>query len=176
MALLIDGYNLLNVTDIFGAAGAGTELHRSRLALLEYLAASIEKRERAKTTIVFDAAGAPPGLPSQLTHDGMTVRFTRHHADADELIEQLLEECKSPKSLTVVSSDHRIQRAARQCGAKYIDSEKWFAEMRAARRERKEADDARAKPEGQSPEEVSYWVGEFAKEKKEVKRGRRKKS
>ena len=176
MALLIDGYNLLNVTDIFGAAGAGTELHRSRWALLEFLAASIEKRERGQTTIVFDAAGAPPGLPSQIVHEGMTVRFTRHHADADELIEQLLEECKSPKSLTVVSSDHRIQRAARRCGAGYVDSEKWFADVRAARRAQAAADDAKAKPDGQSPEEVSYWVDEFAKEKKDVKKRRGKKS
>ena len=38
MALLIDGYNLLNATGIFGQAGRGTELHRARLALLNFLA------------------------------------------------------------------------------------------------------------------------------------------
>ena len=103
------------------------------------------------------------------------MRFARRHADADELIEQLLEEWKSPKSLTVVSSDHRIQRAARRCGAGYADSDKWFAELRSARRERQLSDEARAKPEGQSPEEVSYWVDEFAKEKKDVKKRGRKK-
>ena len=62
MALLIDGYNLLNVTGIFAQAGPGTELHRTRVALLNFLAASINQRERKATTIVFDAAGAPPGL------------------------------------------------------------------------------------------------------------------
>src|ERR1700704_1413576 len=61
MALLIDGYNLLNVTGIFAQAGPGTELHRTRLALLNFLSAVIDKRERSSTTIVFDAAGAPPG-------------------------------------------------------------------------------------------------------------------
>jgi uncharacterized protein len=171
MALLIDGYNLLHVTGIFGTAGAGTELHRSRMALLEFLAASISKRELRATTIVFDASGAPPGLPASATHDGMTVYFARRQENADELIEILLDECRTPKSLTVVSSDHRIQRAARQHGAKYVDSEQWFAELQAARRDREaKADDTRAKPEGQSPEEVSYWVGEFAKEKKETKK------
>src|SRR4051794_8084526 len=46
MALLIDGYNLLNVTGIFGEAGPGTALHRTRLAFLNFLASSFTKRER----------------------------------------------------------------------------------------------------------------------------------
>lgn len=168
MALLLDGYNLLHVTGIFGAAGAGTELHRSRLAMLNFLAASIAERERRQTTIVFDATGAPPGLPTSMTHDGMTVFFARRHANADEMIEKLLDECRAPRSLTVVSSDHRIQRAARQHGAAYVDSEKWFAELQVARRERdSSADDTSAKPDGQSPEDVSFWLGEFTKEPKD---------
>jgi uncharacterized protein len=178
MALLIDGYNLLHVTGIFGAAGAGTELHRSRLALLDFLAASILERERAQTTIVFDAAGAPPGLPTSATHEGITVYFARRHANADEMIERLLDECQAPRSLTVVSSDHRIQRAARHHGAAYVDSDKWFAELQAARRERDlKIGDSLAKPEGQSPEEVSYWVDEFEKgatdAKSKKKRGKK---
>jgi predicted RNA-binding protein with PIN domain len=175
MVLLIDGYNLLNVTDIFAAEGVGTELHRSRWALLEFLAAAISQRERARTTIVFDAAGAPPGLPSLVMHEGMTVRFARRHSDADELIEQLLEDCKAPKALMVVSSDHRIQRAARHHGAAYIDSEKWFAKLRAEQRARTTTDEVRAKPDCQSPEEVSYWVDQFATEEKEPKKRGRKK-
>src|SRR5437868_13291162 len=108
MALLIDGYNLLNVTGIFGQAGPGTELHRTRLSLLNFLASSIDKRERRETVIVFDAAGAPPGLPRCLTHDGITVHFAQRHSDADEMIEELLEQCAAPRSLLVVSSDHRV--------------------------------------------------------------------
>jgi predicted RNA-binding protein with PIN domain len=72
MRLLIDGYNLLHVTGIVGRGNELTELHRSREALLRFLAASIEPGERAQTTIVFDAAGAPPGLPQTLAHDAMT--------------------------------------------------------------------------------------------------------
>jgi predicted RNA-binding protein with PIN domain len=176
MALLIDGYNLLHVTGIFGAAGAGTELHRSRLALLDFLAASISDRDRSQTTIVFDATGAPPGLPNSATHEGMFVYFARRHANADEMIERLLDECQAPKSLTVVSSDHRIQRAARQHGASYIDSDKWFAELQAARRERDlKIGDSLAKPDGQSPEEISYWVDEFEKGATKARRAAGKK-
>ncbi len=57
MPLLIDGYNLLHVSGVFGSGTALTELHRSREALLAYLAASLEPAQRSHVTIVFDAAG-----------------------------------------------------------------------------------------------------------------------
>lgn len=161
MALLIDGYNLLHVTDIFGAAGPGTDLHRTRIALLNFLAAAISKRERKQTTIVFDASGAPPGLPRMLTHQGMTVHFAPRHSDADEMIEDLLEQYSTPKSLVVVSSDHRVQRAARSRGATYIDSATWYAERRAAL-QGSQIEKSTAKPDARvSAEELQYWLGEF---------------
>lgn len=163
MALLIDGYNLLNVTGIFAQAGPGTELHRTRLALLTFLASSIEKRERAETTIVFDAAGAPAGLPRTTTHEGITVHFAQRHSDADEMIEDLLERCAAPRSLLVVSSDHRVQRAARHRGASFVDSEKWYSERLAICRQRRAIeDDGSAKPSGEmTRDELNYWLGEF---------------
>ena len=163
MALLIDGYNLLHVSDIFAGEGPGTELHRSRIALLDFLAASIDARERDKTTIVFDAAGAPPGLPRTMSHEGMTVHFARRHSDADEMIEELLEQCTAPRALIVISSDHRVQRAARRCGATFVDSEHWYAELRAARTQRPETDAALSdRDDKATPEDVAYWVDEFA--------------
>jgi hypothetical protein len=163
MALLIDGYNLLHVSDIFAGEGAGTELHRSRLALLDFLATWIDERERNQTTIVFDAAGAPPGLPRTMTHEGMTIHFARRHSDADEMIEELLEQYAAPRELVVVSSDHRVQRAARRRGATFIDSEQWYSELRSARTPRTQNDNAReALGEKAAPDEIAYWIDEFA--------------
>jgi predicted RNA-binding protein with PIN domain len=163
MALLIDGYNLLNVTGIFAQAGPGTELHRTRVALLNFLSASIDQRERKVTTIVFDAAGAPPGLPRTIKHDGITVHFAQRHSDADEMIEELLEQHREPRSLLVVSSDHRVQRAARHVGASFLDSEEWYSQRLALCRERRAtADDAVAKPTGDlTSDELNYWLREF---------------
>lgn len=168
MALLIDGYNLLNVTGIFAAAGRGTELHRTRLALLNFLSKVIGKRERAQTMIVFDAAEAPPGLPQTTIHDGITVHFARRNSDADEMIEDLLEQCAAPRSLLVVSSDHRVQRAARHRGASFIDSEKWYAEQVAAlRHSQLTTNDGSAKPTGElTAEELKYWLREFGEASK----------
>ena len=147
MALLIDGYNLLHVSDIFAGPGASTELHRARMALLDFLASSIDQRERKQTKIVFDAAGAPPGLPHTLSHDGITVHFARRHSDADELIDVLLDQCAAPRGLLVVSSDHRVQRAARQGGANFVDSETWKQEIARTRSSSDESAPATAEAE-----------------------------
>jgi predicted RNA-binding protein with PIN domain len=163
MALLIDGYNLLNVTGIFGEAGPGTALHRTRLAFLNFLASSFTKRERGQTTIVFDAAGAPPGLPRTISHDGMTVHFADRHSDADEMIEELLEAHRNARSLVVVSSDHRVQRAARHHGAAFIDSERWYAEQKTKRRTRSACKlESSSKPiDNATQDELNYWLKEF---------------
>ncbi len=139
MALLIDGYNLLNAVGITGpderaALPAGwtsrvTSLHRSRVALLNFLAESLDAEQLAQTIVVFDAAGAPPGLPRELTHRGLKVRFAPRTSDADSLLEDLIRQDTSPRRLTVVSSDHRVQRAAKRRRARAVDSDVWYAEI-----------------------------------------------
>jgi predicted RNA-binding protein with PIN domain len=160
MPLIIDGYNLLHVTGITGRHG---DLHGSREALLRFLAARIDAKERPLTTIVFDAAEAPPGLPRTIAVEGMTVHFASNYEDADALIEELIAASNVPRSLLVVSSDHRIQRAARRRRAQFVDSDVWYAEV--ARRSIRDERPLTAKPaSGLSADEVNYWVTEFAEE------------
>src|SRR5687767_6562482 len=97
MPLLIDGYNLLHVTGINGSRG---DFQSSREALLRFLAAAIEPKERPVTTIVFDAADAPPGLPRTVVYEDMTVRYASEYDSADELIEELISQHHVPRSLT----------------------------------------------------------------------------
>jgi len=130
MLLLVDGYNLLHVSGIFAPAGAPPTLEQSRLALLDFLGASLPEALRKKTSVVFDAASAPPGLPSQLEHAGFQVRFARRKETADDLIAELIAQEADPRHLTVVSSDHAVQRSARQRGAKFVDSEVWLRELK----------------------------------------------
>lgn len=59
---LIDGYNLLHASGVFGMGGR-TPLEASREALLDWLGEVLSDAERQRTTIVFDAREAPPGLP-----------------------------------------------------------------------------------------------------------------
>lgn len=164
MALLIDGYNLLHATDLFGPGGAATGLQGSRDALLGFLSGILDERERAETTIVFDASDAPPGLPRTLDYAGMTVHFARRYADADTMIEELIADTREPRALLVVSSDHRVQRAARQRGAQYIDSDQWYTERLAARRPPVGNDSEAVKPvDDLTPDEVDYWTTKFSR-------------
>ncbi len=164
MSLLIDGYNLLHVTAIFGKGTGPGGFQRSREALLRFLAASIPETERKKTTIVFDANDAPPGLPHTLTHDAMLVRYAADYPDADTLIEELIQQHDSPRRLLVVSSDHRIQRAARRRRAKFTDSLPWFNRL-LQQRDQNRAIENRQLPEkpigSQNAAEIDYWVNEF---------------
>jgi uncharacterized protein len=140
MPLLIDGYNLLYVTGIMGRGAGPGGLERSRMAMLNFLAASLDPGELPRTTVVFDAHDAPWGLPRVLQHQGITVHFAAKHESADALIEELIRAESAPRRLVVVSSDHQIQRAARRRRAKAVDSDVWYAELVRARRQRDEAD------------------------------------
>src|SRR5688572_15063768 len=130
MPLLIDGYNLLHATGLFGRGGAGS-FQASRAALLGFLAAAIDATELTHTTVVFDAAEAPPGLARQHTVAGMTVHFAQDYESADDLLEELIARHHAPRKLVVVSSDHRVQRAAKKRRATAVDSHVWYGEMTA---------------------------------------------
>jgi predicted RNA-binding protein with PIN domain len=159
MPLIIDGYNLLHVTGVSGKRG---DLQGSREALLRLLATTIDAKERPQTTIVFDAADAPPGLPRTVIYEEMTIHYASNYDNADEMIEELIAQHHVPRSLTVVSSDHRIQRAARRRKAPFQDSDVWFAEAMRRRSRERRPPPAVAKPEGAlSGDEIKYWLDEF---------------
>ncbi len=162
MSLLIDGYNLLHASGILGRGMGPGSLERSRNALLNFLAESLAERQLTRTTIVFDAREAPPGLPRTFVHRGVTVRFAPRGTDADTLIEELIEEESAPRRLTVVSSDHRLHRAARRRRAKAIDSDVWYGQVVRSRIERARSKRPAGKPVGPiSDVEVRFWLRQF---------------
>jgi predicted RNA-binding protein with PIN domain len=166
MPLLIDGYNLLHGSGVFGERGR-TPLEASRNALLEFIVAAVEPRELAGSAIVFDAQSAPPGLPRGYSYQGLAVHFAPRDRDADDVLEELIAAATVPRRLTVVSSDHRVQRAAKRRKATAIDSDRWYAETVAAWRLRRKQP-APQPPEGGTPAdmtptsaEVQRWLREF---------------
>jgi predicted RNA-binding protein with PIN domain len=93
---------------------------------------------------------------------GLTVRFASEYKDADELIERLIEADSAPRRLTVVSSDHRLQRAARRRRAHPIDSDRWYSEVSRQHRRRNEERASNAKPPPPATAtEVEYWMRLF---------------
>ena len=158
MTLIIDGYNLLHASGVFGDDRGPRGFEASRLALLDLLA-DLLGDQAEKTIVVFDAANAPDGLPGRHRHRGLSVWFAREYPDADSLIEELVEADNAPGGLVVVSSDRRIAAAVRRRRGTAVESDRWLADMKATRR-RTARGDAKP-PEPQSPSEVAAWLREF---------------
>jgi predicted RNA-binding protein with PIN domain len=159
MTLIIDGYNLLHASGVFGAERGSRGFEQSRVALLDLLCELLGDRA-TDTIVVFDAARAPDGLPGRLVHRGIQVWFAREYPDADTLIEELVEDDTAPSHLVVVSSDRRLQVAARRRRAKAVSCEEWLADARADRRRRTQRA-ADEKPAAPSPADVEYWKKYF---------------
>lgn len=133
MLILIDGYNVIAPVAPPGKNPAPDWLHRERMRLLDRLATQLDPQLAAKTCVVFDAAMRSRRARSEngdsdstFRHREIEVRFAVNHDEADDLIEELISLNSAPKRLTVVSSDHRLQTAARRSGATAFDSQAWL--------------------------------------------------
>lgn len=158
MTLIIDGYNLLHASGVFGDERGPRGFEKSRLALLDMLV-SLLGEAVDDTIVVFDAARAPDGLPARLSHGGIRVWFAREYPDADSLIEELVEENDAPSSLLVVSGDRRLQAAARRRRANAVSSEEWLDTMREQQRERRRQPET--KPPEPGPADIEGWKRYF---------------
>ena len=144
-------------------------LEKCRNGLLNYLANHLTVRQRARTTIVFDAAEAPGDLPRHSKQNGMEIIYASDWSDADSLIEELIANHSAPRQIRLVSSDHRLQKAARKRRAKFVDSELFIEELQ----QRGPVTDEPRSPTGsrksRSPKysgevsdaETSAWLKEF---------------
>lgn len=161
MALIIDGYNLLHAVGIHAPSGGPQNLEGARGVLLQFLATTLSSEDRQRTAVVFDAGPeAPRGLPRTVVDQEMTIHFASQYQDADAMIEVLIRADSSPRSLTVVSSDHRIQRAARRRRAEAVDSDVWYARVYQQKIEK--TNPAADKPSApKTPREIDYWLKRF---------------
>ncbi len=130
VALLIDGYNVLHQTGLLGRETGPKWLEQGRHRLIELLLKHLDADALANTTIVFDAHDAPRHLPAEQHPHGMRVLFARDHAAADDLIEELIQREPAPSKLVLVSSDRRLQVAAKRRRAIAMESMDWFERLK----------------------------------------------
>lgn len=127
MDTIIDGYNLIFQCGLEGRSRNTQTIERARGRLIGVLANRLSEQQRARTTIVFDAKRLPIKETEVVSRQsGLTVIYAVDHDEADTLIEELIRRHSSPKTLTVVSSDHRLHRAARRRRATPVDSDVWY--------------------------------------------------
>lgn len=128
--LLIDGYNLLHQSQHLGNARGPKWLLLARERLIHHVARLLDESERSRTQFVFDVRRRKSSAPLDTVVEGMRISFAVDHCEADDLIETIIRQHPHPKQLTVVSSDHRLQRCALARRASAIDSDVWLDELK----------------------------------------------
>jgi len=158
VAFLIDGYNLLFA---LGLASKRTEPKAFELARAKLLAWLHEAHgtDVSSVTVVFDAQHVAVGGRPEWNDRGLRVLFAVGML-ADDRIEELIREEVNPRKLTVVSSDHRIQVAARRRGCTVWDAAEYIDWAMARQQRPKASAPMPGKPDS-SPAEVERWLREF---------------
>ncbi len=129
LLLLIDGYNLIAPVAAPSRRPTRDWLDRERNLLLTRLVQKLPRRVCVRCCVVFDAANPPPGVADHYNVQGILVRFSIGYPEADDLLEEIIAAHSSPKQLCVVSSDHRIQAAARTRGTTTFESQAWLDDL-----------------------------------------------
>lgn len=136
--LLVDAYNVLHVQGVLPGHLAGIDV--------DGLADLISLSRYARSWVVLVCDGAPgrgqtrrPRRASGLARSAGTASSQARAAvetvyagagnDADSLIERMLEQDSAARRWTVVSSDHRVRRAAGRAGAQTLDSAAFLRQL-----------------------------------------------
>jgi predicted RNA-binding protein with PIN domain len=162
MRFLIDGYNLLHAMGVLHGRLGPSGLGRARLRLLALLRNTYGPAA-ATVTVVFDAADPPPDLPAEQHHHGIQVLFAVSQDEADDLLELLIRKASTPKNVTVVSDDRRVQQAARRRKCLAMRCHDFLDSLARERRPQgNSAVDPPVKPSAPSINETDQWLTEFA--------------
>jgi predicted RNA-binding protein with PIN domain len=124
MAYLIDGHNL--IPHVRGLSLSDLD---DEAALIELLKQFGQQRQK-NIEVYFD--GAPPGFARQRRFGRVTAHFVPRASSADAAIEQRLVALgRGAKNYVVVTSDHRVERSAREAHAQVISSQAFADELHA---------------------------------------------
>ncbi|MEO2031636.1 MAG: NYN domain-containing protein [Planctomycetaceae bacterium] len=155
--ILIDGYNLMHAVGIARRRYGPGDLEVCRNRLLQQLAARLTPAAVERTTVVFDAFGSDDDSRRRQVQHGVIVIYAPAGTDADSELERIVAADSSPKQLLVVSSDHRLHRAARRRKAKVIDSEVFWESL-----DPESVRSAGPHPHQRQQTDTAFWLQQFA--------------
>ncbi len=134
MDYIIDGYNLIFQCGLQTRTATDDMLRKARGRLIHEILAGVPQTVAKRITIVFDAAERPLlAKGNSQTIGGMKIYYADQYDEADSMIEHLIVKHSVPRKLTVVSSDHRLHKAALRRKAIPIDSDLWFDQLEAGK-------------------------------------------
>jgi uncharacterized protein len=160
---VVDGYNLLFQLGLLEQRQRAGALAQARRRLLDFIRAAFPAGN-ADVTVVFDSArgggrqGRGKGPAASQEYEGLHIRYASGGDLADDVIERLIAQSPSPAHLVVISSDHRIQTAARRRGASPWSCDEFLDRTEAAARPPRPVSPDRPPP---TRDEVRHWLEEF---------------
>jgi hypothetical protein len=159
MPLIIDGYNLLHsIHKENEDSDAISDVQLCRIV------DTFLTQTRQKGEIIFDDAG-PPDKSRFDNMSKLEVFFAGPGRDADTVIENKIKASTDAKRLTVVSSDRRVQQAARVRKAAAIKSNVFWDNLQRQLSRRKTTREPAAKRQGLSEGETEQWLKFFGLDK-----------
>lgn len=129
--LIIDGYNLMHAAGIARHSYGPGGMERCRNRMNRELIGLLSTKALKQAVIVYDAFESVSDDNRQQIIHGLMVLYAPMGTDADTEIERLLQQHSVPKRIVVVSSDHRLHKAAGRRKARCIDSEEFWASLSA---------------------------------------------
>lgn len=155
MSFLIDGHNLLWYVN--SAATDVPPIGEVRLCMIisRYL-----KLTGENGLLVFDGTG--PFDKSAFANLGsLEVLFAGRDLDADSVIEERINASSSPRSLTIVSSDHMVQEFAHRRKAAALKCEVFWESLCKELARRRRPREPQQKRFGLTEAETEYWLKVF---------------
>ena len=154
MPIIIDGYNLLRWVQNIEEYRHLDEAGLCRF-LSEYLL-----RVRTHAQIIFDGMG--PRDKSELGGiDNIEVFFSGENLEADDIIEEKIEEYSAPKNMIVVSTDRRIRAAATRRKSTSVTSDLFWLSLIEQLDKKKPVPMPKEKRHGITESEADAWLDEF---------------
>jgi uncharacterized protein len=157
--LLVDGHNLIGKLPNISLSDPDDEAKLVRV-LENYHAV----RPHEEILVVFDPARDGGGWRGAHSRNaGVAVRFAPRGVSADDVLARLVRDAKSPRSITVVSSDNAVRRAVRIHGAKVLRAEEFIVQLQTEMRPDRPPREAPKpeKPEKPADTELAYWSAIF---------------
>jgi predicted RNA-binding protein with PIN domain len=171
--IVIDGYNLILRSPAFRPDDR-RDLAQARDKLVNLLSWAVGRGE-VDFIVVFDGAETGLGQARSSKSGRIAVRFSTPPQNADQLIEEIVEELEDRgRTVTVVTSDIEVARHARTHGASVALSDLFasslFPERVAedlARQKAEASGDSAEKPLGFSKKDMKEWLEIFSRQKKQ---------
>lgn len=127
MHYIVDGYNIINSSDMFTAK----TLEGRRNKLIDFISNNRPHGSPRNTvTVVFDCKSKNPyecGSYNVSHAGGVEIIFSGGVMSADDVIAEIVDNSENPRQITVVTNDKGIRRRTAPGGAKCENAESFIA-------------------------------------------------